>query len=224
MPTAASPKTGPQDASFAFRSGGIPVWHVVISGFTQNLEHPNGCQYLWNAIRRAQDCDEAACRLEVWDADWAGIAELIWRFRPIDRPARVYISAYSWGGGWGFPQLAGELGKRGIEVIHAVLADPVYRPKSRLFVAAALVPGMKITVPANVREVSWFFQKTNRFLRGHDLIAADPERTKINPGVECPGVTHHYMDDQPCWWQKSLEVAAAARPAEPYQSIIEKAA
>jgi hypothetical protein len=132
----------------------VPIWHVVITGFTQRLEHPSGGQYLWSAIRHARaDCAEAPALLLPWNADWPGVAELIWRFRSLTRPSRVYVYAYSWGGGWGFPTLAAELAHR---------------------------------------------------------------------GIECVGVTHHYMDDQPCWWLKSLEVAAAARPAEPYGSLLEK--
>jgi hypothetical protein len=210
----------PRPADRAFEA--IPIWHVVITGFTQKLEHPSGGQYLWNAIRRARhDCEEAACLLEPWNADWAGIATQIWRFRPINRPVRVYVYAYSWGGGWGFPQLAGGLQTRGIEIAHAVLADAVYRPPTRLLLVKSLLRTSQILLPANVREVSWFFQRTGLPM-GHQIVAADPKRTKVNPGVECPGVTHHYMDDQPAWWLKSLEVAAAARPAEPFGSLLEK--
>lgn len=215
MPAALASKDQP--------SGGIPAWHVVISGFTQRLEHPSGSQYLWNSIRLAREnCREAACLLEPWNSDWRGIAEWIWRFRPLDRPARVYVYAYSWGGGWGFPQLAKELDERGIEIQHAVLTDPVYRSPRRLLAPLALCPIVPIMVPANVREVSWFFQRTNRFLRGHEPIAADPLRTKINKGVECLGLTHHYMDDSNEWFLRCLRIASQARPAAKYDSPIEK--
>lgn len=203
----------------------IPVWHVVISGFTQSLSHPSGAQSLWDALRRARrprpcgqcDGDSAPVLLFPWDADWAGLAELIWRFRPLDRPTRVFCYAYSWGGGWGFPNLARELRKRGIEVSHAVLCDAVYRPRCRLLSAAALTPWPKILVPDNVREVTWYYQRGG-LPAGHEVVAEDPDQTLVNPGVLIHGVTHHYMDDQSEWWLRSLAIASAARPALPYVS------
>lgn len=202
------------------RAAGIPLWHLVISGFTQKLEHPNGCQNLWNAIRRARrDCYEAATRLDPWNSDWAGIAELVWRFRPTDRPPAVFVYAYSWGGGWGFPQLAEQLADRGIEIEHAVLSDAVYKSPLRLLAPLSLTPWPEIRVPENVREVDWFYTR-NGLPAGHKVVAANPKRTLINPGVLMPGVTHHYADDQPCWWLKSLEVASSARAAEPPGSLL----
>lgn len=200
--------------------GGIPVWHVVISGFTQRLESPSGAQFLWNAIRRARaNSADAAALLEPWNADWRGIADLIWRFRPLDRPARVCCYAYSWGGGWGFPALARELAQRGIEIAQAVLCDAVYRPRWISFDWLALTRLPKIRVPANVREVSWFRQRTG-LPAGHDVIAEDRTRTRVNAAVVCDGVAHQFMDDLDAWWLKSLSVAAAARPAPPYDSLL----
>ena len=189
---------------------GIPVWHLVISGFTQTLEKPSGCQNLWEKLRSERSNGETVVDLEPWNADWAGIAELIWRFRPARKPPRVFCYAYSWGGGWGFPQLAGELLKRGIEIQHAVLCDAVYRPKCRLFLIESLLRSSRVIVPANVREVDWFYQREGLPM-GHEVVAADPEQTDIHPGVQIFGVTHHYMDDQSCWWEKCREVARNAR-------------
>lgn len=193
----------------AVRSGGnfIGVWHVVISGFTQTLGHSNGVQSVWGAIRLAvPDCREADCLLLPWNANWPEIAEFIWQFRPADRPPRITVEAYSWGGGWGFPCLARELGKRGIDIEHAVLCDAVYRSPWRLLAWRSLTRRPKIVVPPNVREVSWFYQRTGLPM-GHQVVAADSQATKIHDGVELPGVTHHYMDDQPAWRRKCLQVA-----------------
>lgn len=185
----------------------IPAWHVVISGFTQTLRQPTGCQQLWDVLRRARRESDAAVLLQPWNADWAGLADLIWRFRPAE-PPRVYCYAYSWGGGWGFPQLACELGERGIEIAHAVLCDAVYRPRLNLLAPIALTPIPRIVVPANVRLVDWYRQETG-LPKGHQVVAADPRRTTVRPGVLLRGVTHHFMDDQSAWWRKCLEVADA---------------
>lgn len=200
--------------------GGIPVWHLVISGFTQTLRQPSGCQYLWDAMRRSKRPGvNSACMLYPWNADWRGVAELVWRFRPCDRPPRVFCYAYSWGGGWGFPRLSAELGERDIEVTHAVLCDAVFRPHCRALAFLALTPGRKILVPANVREVTWFRQRTGLPM-GHDVVAADPKQTRVHPGILVPGVTHHYMDDEWCWWNKCLQLAGDASPAPPYGSLL----
>lgn len=187
----------------------------MISGFTQTLQRPNGVQTVWDALCVA--ARNARVVFYPWDFDWSALAEFILRFQPTDRPTRVYVYGYSWGGGWGFPQLALELQKRSITIEHAVLCDAVYRPRSRLLVWEALIPRSRIVVPANVREVSWFRQRTGLPM-GHDVVAADPRHTKVNTGVLVPGCTHHYMDDQPCWQNKCLDIAAAARPAEPYRT------
>lgn len=191
---------------------GIAVWHVVITGFMQTLREPTGGQQLWDEIRRAQPGPPAL--LLPWNADWQGVADLIWRFRPLDRPPRVYVYAYSFGGGWGFPQLARELAEREIEIEHAVLADAVFRPRWRLLAPLSLTPWPKIVAPPNVRKVSWFRQRTG-LPKGHNVVAADPDRTTVYPAVLIPGVTHHFMDDDSHWWAKSLAVASQARPAEP---------
>lgn len=158
-----------------------------------------------------------------WNFDWAGLADLVWRFRPSDRPARAYCYAYSWGGGWGFPTFARELDQRGIEIAHAVLCDAVYRPPRRYLGALvawqALLSAPKIVVPPNVREVDWFYQREG-LPEGHQVVAADPRRTRVNPGLRLYGVTHHYMDDQAAWWRKCQDVAAIAQPSHPYGSLL----
>jgi hypothetical protein len=196
----------------------IAIWHMVVSGFTQRLAQPCGCQQLWNNLGRAHDNCRAKTLLLPWNADWPGVAELIWRFRPLDRPPRIYVYAYSWGGGWGFPQLATELGKRSIDIEHAVLSDAVYRPRLRSLAWLAMTPFPRVVVPANVRAVDWFFQREDRTNPcGHRVVAADPDRTRVAKGIRC-NATHHYMDDHPAWWLRCLEVAAHARVAPAYHS------
>lgn len=193
----------------------IAVWHVVISGFTQGLGQPNGAQLLWSMLRGAHQNGRAVVELFPWNADWSHVAEWIWRFRPLERPVQVFVYAYSWGGGWGFPRLARELGKRAIEIQTAVLSDAVYRHPLRSLAWLSLCRRPRIAVPPNVREVHWFFQRKNK-PAGHQVVAADAKRTKIHDGRQA-WATHHYMDDLPAWYQTAIEVAAAARPAAPYE-------
>lgn len=187
----------------------IRDWHIVISGFTQTLETPCGSQILWNQLRRDAAGHDSAVLLQPWHADWAGVAELIFRFRPLPRRPRVFCYAYSWGAGFGFPELARELGKRGLGIEHAVLSDAVYRPRYRALDWLALVRYPRVLVPSNVRRVDWFYQADDRWIRGHQVVAADAKLTEITPGQRCRA-THHYMDDLPAWWLRSLEVAAEA--------------
>lgn len=194
----------------------IGVWHVVISGFTQGVGRPNGAQLLWSMLRAAHQNGRAVVELFPWNADWSHVAEWIWRFRPLERPVRVYVYAYSWGGGWGFPRLARELGKRGIEIEAAVLSDAVYRHPLRSLAWLSLCRRPRIVAPANVREVFWFFQRVNK-PAGHPVVAADPHRTFVHPGRQAE-VTHHYMDDLPAWYQQSIDVAAAARQAMHFEN------
>ncbi|HEX5442542.1 MAG TPA: hypothetical protein VFW87_01880 [Pirellulales bacterium] len=189
----------------------VDRWYFVISGFTQTLSTPSGCQQLWHCLDRERHHARAKAMLWPWNADWRGVAELVWRFRPFDRRPRVYTFAYSWGGGHGMPRFADELARRGIDIDHAVLCDAVYRAPLRAldFLSLTNWPRPRIVVPRNVRQVDWFFQRADHWYnpRGHEPVAAAGAQTVIHPGQEL-FAAHHYMDDQPEWWQKCLDVAA----------------
>lgn len=186
----------------------------MISGFTQHRGDATGSQKLWLRLKQFTS-PRTAVEYFPWNCDWREIAEWIWRCGPDDRPPAVYVYAYSWGGGWGFPLLARELKKRGVEIVEAVLCDPVYRPRLRCLAWLALLPFTSIAVPSNVRRVRWFRQTMSLAPRGHALLADDPSKTVIEPAREILA-THTYADDSPSWQTACCTVAAEARAAAPY--------
>lgn len=206
----------------------IRRWHVVISGFTQNEGRPNGSELLWSMLRQHDRGGNGTCTtLRPWNSPWDNFAEMVWRFRPLEAPPEVHVYAYSWGAGWGFPRLAHELGKRSLAIDTAVLSDAVYRNPLWSLAWLSLCRLPRIAVPPNVREVYWFFQRTNR-PAGHTVVAADPERTIVHQGREARA-THNYMDDLPAFYQQSLAVAHQAaqrgyRPPEAFNGEAFKAA
>jgi hypothetical protein len=81
--------------------------------------------------------------------------------------ARIVIYGHSWGGSQGI-YLARALEKEGIPVLLTVQVDSASRPG-----------GDDTTIPANVAQAANFYQ-SHGLLRGHhDIIAADPARTRI---------------------------------------------
>ena len=194
----------------------IQTWHVCISGFLQSPARPSGLEQLWVLLRNRHNNGKVNCELRQWNARWHDLAEQIHRLRPDDGDVRVYVYAYSWGAGWGFVRLAKALRRCGIEVRAAVLTDPVFRssilPAWLPINPLSLLSAPAVRVPCNVREVHWFFQRTQRPY-GHHVIAEDPSATKVHEGVECD-CDHLHMDDLPDFRDRSLLVAEnAAREA-----------
>jgi hypothetical protein len=74
-----------------------------------------------------------------------------------------------------------------------VLSDPVYRSPLGMFRWLALFSWRRIRVPANVRAVHWFRQRSS-LPAGHELWPERKERTTISPAVWAE-VSHQYMDD-----------------------------
>lgn len=183
----------------------IDRWHVCISGFRQHRGSPTGLEALWQRLRAAHHNGVAAVELCAWNDNWSALAEFIWRFRRDGQPPRIGIYAYSWGAGWGFIQLARQLRRRGLEVQHAVLSDPVYRHWYRAGNWRAFVPGIPIEVPANVRRVQYFVQRQN-WPRGHRVIAADATQTAIWAPITL-NADHEKMDDADEFHETSLVAA-----------------
>lgn len=188
----------------------IKAWHVCISGFTQHLGRPNGLEVLWQQLRSRHHNGCVAVELCAWNDNWQHVAEFIWRFRPPHIRPQIYIYAYSWGGGWGFPSLARELRSRGLQVDAAVLSDAVYRHWYRAGNWRAYAPWSEIVVPCNVQRVHWFYQRQTR-LRGHRVVAEDGDSTRVWGGIELE-VDHAYMDDAREFHELSLAVAAGHKP------------
>lgn len=187
-------------------------WHICITGFLQDEGTAEGIPRLWAELHKLYADSDTYVGFRTWREDPVGAAKLIARLRPngFDGDSyrgfpRVKIYAYSWGGMTAC-HLARELRKRRIAVEAMVLSDPVYRHWYLGGQWRALVPWSRIQVPENVREVHWLKQ-THDWPRGHQLVAADPDRTLIHPPRVFAGASHAYMDDAPEFRDLCLQVA-----------------
>ena len=127
---------------------------VVISGFRQKNHEYTGSKQLWLKLCVERDlCDARGVKvyLKEWDTDWEDFAKEINSLEPTD----VLVCAYSWGGGFGMPQLC----KRLVAPVTCLLCDPVYRSKTFVGRWAAFCD-WKINIPVNVSVVKHFVQKS----------------------------------------------------------------
>lgn len=186
---------------------------IVVSGFRQHVGAANGSIELWAKLRGEHHNGVVLVDLRDWRERWDRYAEFLWRQRPKDGALpSIVICAYSWGAGYGFLKLAGELGKRGLSIDRAVLCDPVYRHGYWLGQWRALLPNQRIVVPANVRRVDWCYQRRS-LPAGHAVVAADPRLTEVTDGIPLPWVTHSYADESPVYHALALEAAESCRDA-----------
>ena len=126
---------------------------VVISGFTQKNHELTGSRQLWRKLRMERDlCNgrDVQVYLREWNTDWKAFSKEINSLEPTE----VLVCAYSWGGGFGMPQLC----KRLLAPVTCVLCDPVYRSKTLLGRWKAFLD-RKINVPSNVTVVKHFVQR-----------------------------------------------------------------
>lgn len=126
---------------------------VVISGFTQQNHENTGSKQLWRELyKRAYLHDEGDTKvyLREWNTDWKAFSEEINRREPTE----VLVCAYSYGGGFGMPQLC----KRLVAPVTCVLCDPVYRSKTLIGRWKAFFD-KSINVPVNVSVVAHFVQR-----------------------------------------------------------------
>lgn len=182
----------------------IKTWHIIISGFRQTEDRPNGMTRMWLSLGKHRS-PETTIALREWNSDWDVVAETVWWSNPVPEKLVVNVYAYSWGAGWGFTRLAHALSLRGIKVNIAVLSDPVYRHWYALGQWRALVPWSTIIVPSNVSEVFWYRQY-RAIPRGHNLVAENKLVTTIHPAVEL-NHSHVYMDDAWDFQKKAMEIA-----------------
>jgi hypothetical protein len=125
---------------------------VVISGFTQKRFQNTGSRQLWRKLCIERDmcrCSNTFVDFREWDSDWSSYA----RFINSMNPSEVLICCYSWGAGYGMPQLAKRL-KCNVEV---VACDPVYRSPTPLGRWMAF-SDHEIKIPKNVSIVGWVGQ------------------------------------------------------------------
>jgi hypothetical protein len=126
---------------------------ICISGFTQKNHENTGSRQLWRKLRMERDlCDarDVKVYLREWKTDWKAFSKEINALEPTE----VLVCAYSWGGGFGMPQLC----KRLVAPVTCVLCDPVFRSKTLVGRWAAFCD-WKINVPENVSVVAHLIQE-----------------------------------------------------------------
>lgn len=166
-------------------------WHLCISGFRQGRRAECGVEKLWRSMLAAEAVDDVRVEILSWDEDWRDIAA--WLARNSAAGAKLNLYPYSWGGDGAISlceelQDLQDLHEGSVPTVdHLVMCDAVYRsgilPTAIPVNPWSMLPFATIRVPSNVREVTWFYQRVDR-PRGHDVVARDPERTKVNPGRE----------------------------------------
>jgi hypothetical protein len=198
---------------------------IPIMGFTQTIGRNVGMIKLWRELRELSAEDRFIAHPQRWCANWSDMAEFLHGITQNggDKPT-IYVAAYSWGGGWGFIRLAKELKKRGLHIAKAVLCDPVYRSRWHLLKWRSLVNkgplAPKIVIPSNVENVWYFFQRQNK-PQAHRLVPQKEGYPVLHPGIEAimglqPGeleANHEFMDDQPEFREKVLELFWDVKPA-----------
>lgn len=164
---------------------------------------------------RFQETGLARVELRKWDADWDDLAEWIFRRCSHRRNVRILVIPYSWGGGYGFRELAKSCRRRGIRISGFVASDSVahFGPAfchrlSGLYSAQIAacwpppwpeflrtLPRLKIKLPDNINRTNchWFVQE-NSWLRGHDMVWQDTGEPVPNR-IVIPGIDHNYMDE-----------------------------
>lgn len=172
--------------------------YQCISGFTQTEQRSTGLLKLHEKLHTLgfNNC-VSRVRIDRWNADWASVAEHIWKIgQEHDAHVVVDIYAYSWGVGHGAVQLCRELQKRSISVHTLVSCDGVYRHPWLRFPSLLSRDGHlspTIRVPSNVRFVRAFHQRRN-IPQGH-RIKGDADFSGRILETEIFTASHQYMDD-----------------------------
>ena len=126
---------------------------IVISGFTQQMHQNTGSRRLWRNLCIERDLcatKGVEVHLKEWNSDWKDYAKFINSLKP----SEVLICCYSWGGGFGMPQLS----KRLQCDVSVVACDPVYHSPT-LFGRWWALFDRKIRLPKNVSVVGWLSQR-----------------------------------------------------------------
>jgi len=188
---------------------------VCISGFKQSMAKPNGIEKVWLSLRK-HESPECRVSYKEWDTPWSDFAEHILRTGPSNPDKmRVCVFAYSWGCGYGSLELFKELKHRGFGVDSAVFADPVYHrwyAPWRALWSPIVEP--QVEVPDNVGEV-WYYRQSENKPAGHRVVPEKGNRVTVVHNPTFLSRTHEFMDEDPAFSDKCMEVASAATEQDP---------
>jgi hypothetical protein len=175
-------------------------WIVPLMGFREDASRRTGMERLWSDLRRFASPSCTVLAPWEWRDNMRSLAAFIARNSPWSVP-RLFVFAYSWGGGYAFPRLARECERLGLTIETACLCDPVYRsgllPWWLPFNPISLTRQPLIEIPGSVQTVYWVRQHTN-LPAAHEVYPADPEYTDVAPPVVIEA-THTTIDDARPW-------------------------
>lgn len=171
---------------------------LPFSGFTETRARARGIEDLWaTRLIKAAGPDVIVYSPETWNQNPKPILSELRRVGARD----LMLIGYSWGAGVGCIRTAKLARDYGIRIRVACLCDPVYRspflPTFLPFNPLSMTRIPKIRVPASVQKVAWVRQKQTR-PAGHDLVAEDPNHTKILEPIDLK-TTHARIDEDPIW-------------------------
>jgi hypothetical protein len=209
----------------------IRNWIQFIPGYMQTQgQIDQGIPGMWHQF--FQTFRRRACvQIHPWHTNWPDVAEQIFRASQNGELPRIMLVAYSWGVGYGAVRFLRELRDRGLHVEAGVFSDGVYHlggPWCHRFgcsQVAAYVNRLssrwpfyvrpKVRMPDNLSETHWFVQASSNFqlgdrktwLRGHRLVW-EHNGQELPGKVEVKGVRHSFMDEQPQFRERAMEVAS----------------
>jgi len=189
----------------------IKNWIVPISGYTQSRKQRTGLSDLSLYLHRNFCSPETWVHPVLpWNSDWQTLARFM-QINSVPRP-HILIAAYSWGAGWGAPQLSNSLKDLGLDVDVLVLADPVYRSEKWYMRWRSILPQQsmfapEIEIPANVHKVKSTSQFQNT-PHAHKLTAVNKKLTTLEEPHEDGALYHAQMDESEIFHHMA-ETAAA---------------
>lgn len=177
---------------------------ICVSGFLQDEGEIFGTYAIKKELKRMYSPEIAVYDVKPWNYNMKEFARLLKN----DGITHVIGIGYSWGGGYGLPNLCDQLVKHGIEIELVLLCDAVYRPKwlpawgvANLFGFRAIVPNSaSIKYPKEVKKLAGIRQ-VNDFPRGHPVKIGDGEPVKLPVvfGREGYEMNHCSIDESREW-------------------------
>lgn len=158
------------------------LWIIGATGFTESLRKPTGLEILWRDLRLFSRPDVTVVTPRAWKDDAAALAKFISRNTDVVDvdDCRILFYGHSYGVGEFFKTFSRALKELGFDIDVAVFADGIRR--FRLLKIASFRwfhSAVRIHVPDNVDLVHAFHQSNDLLLKGHLVVAENPDRTEI---------------------------------------------
>lgn len=185
---------------------------TVVSGFGQHEGLWNGNYELKEVWKQEFDQEHRRSvdiQLYPYNTNWKWVARQYHlerlRYKLTREEFQVIVAAYSWGVGNGLVRFAWALKKYGIDILHAVICDGIYRHaypggEWRSYFGDLVPSWSTIVFPPNVKKVTGFYQEETRPMGQKPVTDAPMTWERLYyPHVE--------MDDAPEWHLACVDVA-----------------